>query len=341
MIVRDLTPTEWKAPDLPERYLLDLRTECNLACPMCVLHGSPDTPEKEAAIGKMSLENAKRILDEIMVAKPMIQPAMWGEPTLAKDFREHIRAMKARGIAVAMNTNGLTLREDLARFLVEQKVDAVFFSLDATSPETLKKVRGVDKLDKIKTALTTLLRVRDEMGATLPRVGATFTIQTDNAHELDAFIDHWITVADLVRVGVVFENGRLTQIDEPAERKPCAMIYQTMPIHFNGDVSLCCWDSHRRAVMGNVFTDGGVKAVWQGEKFNAVRRHHEAGEFDKVPFCKDCNAWQGHLYSEEVSERNGVPVLIRRSAQFAYYNRIDRLGSWHGQMRGHQPPQKG
>jgi len=263
---------------------------------------------------------------------------MWGEPLLAKNFKEHIRAMKERGITVAFNTNGLTLREHSARFLIDEKVDAVFFSLDATTPETLKKVRGIDKLDKIANALRLLIRLRDESGAVLPRVGATFTVQNDNAHEREEFVDYWIKVADLVRVGFVFENGRLTEIEEPAERQPCAMIYQTMPIHYNGDVSICCWDSHRKAIMGNVLTDGGVKAVWQGEKFQEVRRHHEAGEFDKVPFCKDCNAWAGHIYEEEVSERNGVPVLIRRSAQFVYYNRIDRLASWHGGMRGHKAP---
>lgn len=327
-----------KVPDLPERYLFDLRSECNLACPMCLLHGAPDSPEKEAAMGKMSLEAARQILDEIMVAKPLVQPSMWGEPLLARNFREHIHAMKERGIAVAFNTNGLTLREHSARFLIEEKVDAVFFSIDATTPETLKKVRGVDKLDKIANALRLLVRLRDEAGVNLPRVGATFTVQNENAHELDEFVDYWIKVADLVRVGFVFENGRLTEIGEPPERQPCAMIYQTMPIHHNGDVSLCCWDSHRRAIMGNVFADGGVKAVWHGDKFQEVRRHHESGEFDKVPFCKDCNAWAGHQYTEEITARNNVPVLIRRSAQFAYYNRLDRIDSWHGGLRGHEPP---
>ncbi len=303
---------------LPERLLLDLHAACNLACPMCLLHGdASESPDKAAALGTMTLENAKLILDEVMEAKPLIQPAFWGEPFLNRDLRRHIAAMKARGIAVALNTNGLTFREHHAKMLVEQKVDAIFFSFDATTPETLKIVRGVDKLDKISAALKLMLRVRTELGSILPRVGATFTIQQENAHELEEFIDRWITVADLVRVGLVFANGRLTELGEPVNRKPCAMLYQTMPIHHDGDVSMCCWDSHKRAVMGNVFKDGGVAAVWHGEKFAQVRKHHEAGEFAKVPFCKDCNAWAGHLYTEEITERNGVPVLIRRSSDSA------------------------
>jgi radical SAM protein with 4Fe4S-binding SPASM domain len=334
-IVRDLTPKEFVAPELPERYLFDLRSECNLACPMCLLHGAPDTPEKEAAMGKMEVDLARQMLDEIMSVKPLIQPSMWGEPLLAKNLREHLKAMKDRGIAVSMNTNGLILREELARFFVGIKLDSIFFSLDSTTPETLKKVRGVDKLEKIKNNLKMMLRVRDEMGSIFPRVGATFTIQEDNKHELDEFVDYWIGIADVVRVGSVFADGSLSGIKVPEKRVPCGSLYHTMAIHYNGDVSICCFDSHAQNIVGNVFRDGGVKAVWHGPKLREIRHFHETNQYDKVPFCKDCNAWAGYIYEEEVTVVNGVKTLIRRSPQFVYYNRIDRLESWHERIRGH------
>lgn len=337
MTVRDLTPKEYKAPDLPGRILLDLRTECNLKCPMCLLHGAPDSPEKEAAIGKMSLEAAGQILDEVMDAKPMIMPAMWGEPLLCRELKEHIVQAKSRGMAVAINTNGLTLTEAMAKFMVEQKVDTVFFSFDAHTKETLQKVRGLDKLDKIGRNLLMLLGMRERMGSIFPRIGATFTIQKANRHELDDFIDYWIKVVDVVRVGFVYEDGRLPDVLTPAKRTPCSKLYETMPIHYDGDVSICCFDSHKRAVMGNVFKDGGVKTVWHGEKFEAARRAHETGDWDKVPFCKGCNAWTGDLYVQEYGVRNGVDVLIRRSAEFQYFNRADRLASWHEGLTGHAP----
>ncbi len=334
-IIRDLTPKNWVVPDLPERYLFDLRTECNLACPMCLLHGAPDSPEKEAAIGQMGIERSRKLLDEIMVAKPLIQPTMWGEPLLAKDLKEQLRAMKERGIAVAMNTNGLTLREETCRFFVDVKLDSIFFSLDSTTPATLKKVRGIDKLEKIKRNVMMMLRVRKEMNSIYPRIGTTFAIQEANRHEMDEFVKQWVGIVDCVRTQLVFDGTSLPDAKPPEKRVPCAMIYHTMPIHYNGDVSICCYDSHRRAIMGNVFNDGGVRAVWHGEKFSELRHLHETGRYDKVPFCKDCNAWAGHVYTEEMDEVAGVKVVIRRSSQFTYYNRIDRLESWHEHMRGH------
>ena len=107
-----------------------------------------------------------------------------------------------------------------------------------------------------------------------------------------------------------------------------------MPIHFNGDVSICCFDSFGEQVMGNVFKDGGVKAVWKGKKLQEVRHYHETGQWDEVPFCKDCNAWSGYIYEDEVKDG----ILIRRSPQFIYYNRMDRLESWHKDIRGHEHP---
>ncbi|MFQ5955049.1 MAG: radical SAM/SPASM domain-containing protein [Kiloniellales bacterium] len=320
-------------PEVPERLLLDLHGACNLRCPMCLLHGSDDRDAVKAKIGTMTVDQAREIMDEVMHASPLMQPSMWGEPLLARELRAHVSDMKKRGITVAMNTNGLTLTEALARFFVEVKLDSIFFSLDSTTPETLKKVRGVDKLDKIKRNLMMMLRVRGD--ATYPRIGVSFTVQEENQHELDEFVDYWTRIVDVVRVGAVYEDGRLTGIKVPDKRVPCHALYQTMPIHSNGDVSICCFDSFGTEVMGNVFAEG-VEAVWHGERFGRVRHFHETGQWDKVPFCKNCNAWAGYQYQEEV--RDGL--LIRRSAQFIYYNRLDRLGNWHDRLRGHRPPDR-
>lgn len=334
----DIAKPLWSAPEVPERYLFDLRTECNLKCPMCLLHGLPDDEKAGAAMGTMNLTSAAKVLDEIADVAPMIQPSMWGEPLLARNLHEHLGQMKDRGIAVSMNTNGLTLKEETARFFVEKKIDSVFFSVDSTTPETLKKVRGVDKLDKIKRNLDMLLRVREEMGSQFPRIGATFTAQDDNEHEMEEFIDYWIQKVDVVRIGVVFEDGKLTGIEPPKDRVPCGALYHTLPIHYNGDASICCFDSFGTEIVGNVFEEG-VKGVWQGEKLNQIRHYHETGQWDKVPFCKDCNAWSGYVYEEETTERAGVKVMIRRSPQFIYYNRLDRMGSWTENLRGHKPPE--
>src|ERR1039458_5488096 len=88
--VKGVTTTEQPAmfapipvPEFPKRVLLDLVTDCNLKCPMCIVHGETSDPRlKEFLKKSMTLENAKLVLDELMTARPLVMPGMWSEPTM-------------------------------------------------------------------------------------------------------------------------------------------------------------------------------------------------------------------------------------------------------------------
>lgn len=343
--MRDWSKAEWVDPehqwkplpvaDMPERLLVDYATRCNLRCQMCPVWGSEDNNSIDSVKGIMPLDAARKIMDEFTGAKPMVAPSVYGEPLLIPNFREIFADLKKRGAAIAMNTNGLTLTPAIAEFLCEIKVDSVMFSLDAVTPETLLKVRGVDKLAKIERNVALMMKVRGERD--YPRVGVSMTIQDANRHEVDAFVARWVGKVDVVRTGIVFENGTFPDMVEPLKRVPCPAIYKTMPIHNDGTVRLCCLDGFRSTAMGNVF-EQGVKEIWHGEEFAKARYYHETEQWDKVPFCKSCNGWAQHEFEEEV--RDGL--MIRRSPQFTYYNKIDRLKNWQGNLLGgHKPPPPG
>jgi len=324
---------DWKplpVPELPPRVLLDLATKCNLRCPMCPVWGSEETNAIDSVVGIMDLAASRRLLDELMAAKPLVQPNMYGEPLLAPKLRERIADMKARGMSIAMNTNGLTLKDDLARYFVEQQVDSVMFSIDAVTKETLKKVRGIDKLEKIESAVFRMLRARGD--AEKPRVGVSFTIQDTNKHETDEFVKRWVGAVDVVRMGIIFENGTFPDMVAPPVRLPCPAVYNTLPVHNDGTVTVCCLDGFKHTNMGNVFKDG-LAAVWHGEELAKVRYFHETGQWDKLPFCKGCNGWAQYEFKEEV--RDGL--LIRQSPQYTYYNKIARLRNWQGNLLGGHP----
>ena len=342
--MRDWTNAEWvdpklawnpsPVPELPGRVLLDLATDCNLRCPMCPVWGSEDDEAIDTVTGVMDVAASRKLLDEMMMAKPLIQPNMYGEPLLAPNLREQIADMKSRGMAVAMNTNGLTLNESLAEFFVEQQVDSVMFSIDAATRETLRKIRGIDKLENLDAAVFRLMKMRGD--ADYPRVGVPFTIQDGNRHEVDTFVARWVGVVDVVRMGLIFENGTFPGMETPAERLPCPAIYNTLPVHNDGHVTICCLDGFKTTNMGNVF-ETSVSEVWDGEEFAKARYYHETGQWEKVPFCQPCNGWAQYSFHEEV--RDGL--LIRTSPQYTYYNKITRLKNWQGNLLGgHNEPSK-
>jgi MoaA/NifB/PqqE/SkfB family radical SAM enzyme len=325
----------WKprpVSELPERVLIDFATKCNLRCPMCPVWGSEDNEAIDSVKGIMNADAGTRLLDEIAPAHPLMQPNMYGEPLLIPNLRERLKQIKDRGIAIAFNTNGLTLDDDLAKFMVDVEVDAVSFSIDATSRESLQKIRGIDKLEKIEAAVFRMLAARGNRK--LPRISVSFTLQDANRHEEQEFVERWSGIVDCVRVGLLFENGTFPDMKPPEKRLPCPTLYKTLPVHNDGTATICCLDGFKDTNVGNVF-EQGVKGVWNGEEFAKVRYYHETGQWDKVPFCNSCNGWAQYEFKEIV--RDGL--LIRRSPEYTYYNRIDRLGNWQGQVLGaHKAP---
>jgi MoaA/NifB/PqqE/SkfB family radical SAM enzyme len=321
-------------PDRPERLLMDYATRCNLRCPMCPVWGSEDNVAIDGVKGIMDLESSRRVLDAFSNAKPMVQPNMYGEPLLIPKLEEVLRDIKSRGMPIALNTNGLTLTDRLAELFCALPVDAVMFSIDSVTPETLMKVRGVDRLEKIEEAVFRLMRVRGNRA--FPRIGVSFTTQDTNRHEEAAFVAKWVGQVDVVRTGLLFDAvaGTFPEMHANAERKPCPALYKTLPVHNDGGVRICCLDGFRATDMGNVF-ETSVETVWHGEEFAKARYHHETAQWDKVPFCKSCNGWAEYDYEEEL--RDGV--LIRRSPQYTYYNLVARLRNWSGALlAGHKPP---
>lgn len=310
-------------PTIPPRVLLDLQGGyCNLKCPKCLVHGNQKS--KHNLQGQMSLIKAMQVLNQIAPAKPLLQPCLWSEPLLAPNFRKHLIQIRSLNLPISINTNGLLLDEDTANFIVDVGVTSVFISIDATSNEVLSKVRGTNKLFEIEGAVFRLLKARGRRR--FPRVGVSFTIEEANRHQMNEFITKWIGHVEVIRVNEYFDSSgqRQSNVSLPA-RVPCGSLYGTMPIHFNGNVSICCQDGYQKTNMGNVFEEG-VAAIWNGAAFSRARRLHENGEYDKIPFCKDCKIWALSVY-EEITDLSNA-LLIRRSPLVTYYNRLDSMDNF-------------
>ena len=181
----------------PPRVLLDLRTDCNLKCPMCIVHGATDDPRLKTILrNEIGEETLDSILQQLAAfdPKPLVQPQLWSEPTLSHYFLQFLRRAKEYGLPTALNTNGLLLTPKLCAQIVELGTTAVTISVDAMDPETLLKVRGINKLEKIERGIANLLAARGDNLS--PRIGVSFTKQEANESQEQAFIDKWIERVD-------------------------------------------------------------------------------------------------------------------------------------------------
>lgn len=103
----------------PLMVTMSLTDRCNFRCVYCDLpHMNRD---------EMSTADWHRAIDELADAGMMRVSIMGGEPLLRKDVGELVDHLKARGINVAMNTNGWFFAQKID---VVEKLDLVCITLD-------------------------------------------------------------------------------------------------------------------------------------------------------------------------------------------------------------------
>ena len=318
-------------PEYPKKINLGIQEDyCNLSCPKCLVFGTNKDPAfdiKKVATSAMPMDNIIKILDEIKDHKTAIIPSYWVEPLVVKQFKEVLIECKKRDVPVSMSTNGLLINESMAEFLVGHSA-AISVSIDATTKETLIKTRATSRLRRIHDAVFHLLEKRG--GNESPRIMVNFTVDDNNLHERDEFLEYWINIVDAVRINEMYTYERgVDNMVVTRERTPCREIYDQMTVDFNGEVRMCCLDGFRVTNLGNVFKDG-VYNVWHGEALTAVRKHHEENNYKDESFCESCTLWASYNITDEREQGN---LLIRSSDSVTYYNRLDKLSNWKSQIR--------
>jgi MoaA/NifB/PqqE/SkfB family radical SAM enzyme len=175
-------------PTPQQSVYLEVSNYCNSLCATCPLtffgNGSPHN---------MGFDEFRRVVDQI----PDLQRAVLhgiGEPLLNPHLPRMIAYLKARGTHVVFNSNAILLTPRRQRHLIDAGLDEYRASLDASTAETYRKVRGVPAYDRVIRNLTSFMETKRESGAERPHVSLWFTTLRENVEELPGVIDFAMTV---------------------------------------------------------------------------------------------------------------------------------------------------
>jgi cyclic pyranopterin phosphate synthase len=135
-------------------FRISITDVCNFKCGYCLPNGYQKPENKKTFL---TLEEIKRIgkaLSELGVCKIRLTG---GEPTVRKDFIEIIENLKSLpGInKVVFTTNGYNLK-NIAKSVVDAKVNGINVSIDSLDREKFKFITGMDKLDDILAGIKIL-----------------------------------------------------------------------------------------------------------------------------------------------------------------------------------------
>jgi MoaA/NifB/PqqE/SkfB family radical SAM enzyme len=125
-------------PPLPRSLYVETTSRCNSLCETCILtFGGREAPKD------LGYPEFRRIVDQFPVLERVVLHGI-GEPLLNRELPAMIEHAKARGAHVLFNTNAITLNGRWPAALVDAGLDEIRVSLDGSTAETYRRVRGVD-----------------------------------------------------------------------------------------------------------------------------------------------------------------------------------------------------
>lgn len=278
---------------------------CNLQCPLCHIV----TDDKPG--GLLSLDNFKKIIDEIGDYVLFLHFWGWGEPFMNDDIFSMIRYAKGKGIKIISSTNGhfFDNEKNVDRF-IDSGLDALIFALDGADRETYEIYRQKGDFDKALAGLRLLLERRRKRNVPTPLINLRMLVTRDNEGQVpqmrqlakDIGVDIF-TVKTLCS----FDNAatwetllpchpqyRRFEYDEKGVPKrinnPCRKFWNHPTVYFDGKVVPCDYHTRSELSLGNIFTDTpkGFKAVWFGEEFRKLRQRFVKNERAGLR-CNDCS----------------------------------------------------
>jgi MoaA/NifB/PqqE/SkfB family radical SAM enzyme len=176
-----MTELALRAP-LPRSLYLETTSRCNSLCETCILTFGGREPQKDLGWAEF-----RRVVDQFPALDRVLLHGI-GEPLLNRDLPRMIRHLKDRGAAVLFNSNAITLGPRLRSELIESGLDELRVSLDATTRETYRRVRGVDAFHKVVANLEGLADAKRAARTGQPRVSLWFTGLRENIEEIPGLV---------------------------------------------------------------------------------------------------------------------------------------------------------
>jgi len=315
---------------LPEHIVIELTNLCDLKCPLCPI-GSGKTDRKN---GFLSLENFKKIIDEVGDFIYFVALTNYGEPFLNKDIFEMISYAKRKKLTVTIMTNAQKIDSLYAPLIVGAGPDAIVISMDGASQSSYEKYKIGGSFYKVIEAVELIQREKAKRKSPLPSITLQSVITKHNEHEMDDIIslaarleaDRLIfkKVCDLRGFPVTFSDIETYMPGNPAYRAYkieggsvkwntdredinfCDMAWNYPAITWDGALYPCCFD-YSSLNMGNVFkTD--FKKAWNSKRFVAFRSKMRKNKY-LMHGCSNC----GINFYDTIVKEIPVPKIESKS----------------------------
>lgn len=289
---------------LPWSASIEPTTACNLRCPEC----PSGLRNFTRPTGNLSLENFRKIIDELSPHLVYLTLYFQGEPLLNRHFAEMVKYAKKHKIYVATSTNGHFLDEETARSLISSGLDRVIISIDGTDQQTYELYRKGGNLETVKQGVVNIIAVRKKNGKKNPLVELQFLVIGYNEYQIP---DIKAFAREVAADKLTFKSAQLYSFEEGNPLIPktekysryrqmpdgtwriksslpnrCHRFWRAPVITWDGKVLPCCFDKDANHVMGNL-QEKSFRQIWKSPEYRAFRKKVFSAR-KEVEICTNC-----------------------------------------------------
>lgn len=278
----------------PTRVWVEATSDCNLRCSFCCNRQLAGDQR-----GLMDFGLFQKIVDECAGGVRQFNLFHRGESLLHPRIGDMVRYAGARGLRTRINTNGTLLKADLARELVEARLDILSISFDGYDREMYEANRPGAGYDRVFGNILQLLSTKKEMNAQRPFVAIELMEISEDPREvlmqkrrdflkqfdglpLDKFIirrpHNWGGLVDI------------NSSDEPSgsKRIPCPLLWHALVVFWDGRVLPCPQDFFGALQLGDARKQD-LMDIWNGERIKSLRQEMAQPKSLKRHPCLECD----------------------------------------------------
>ncbi|MDW7673293.1 MAG: tungsten cofactor oxidoreductase radical SAM maturase [Bacillota bacterium] len=184
-----------------KKLYLEVTNKCNLDCITCIRNSWKSNQ------GYMEESTFQQLLEQLdhLPELQAVHLGGFGEPLSHPKILEYIKALKEKGLRVEMISNGFLLNEQVARRLVQLRLDKLAISLDSPEEASFNDIRLGGEFNQVVENISRLNSLKQELGWMKLELGIEFVAMKRNQHQLPELLK----LADNLRAGFVIVTNLL------------------------------------------------------------------------------------------------------------------------------------
>ncbi|WP_440915367.1 radical SAM/SPASM domain-containing protein [Candidatus Pelagibacter sp.] len=277
----------------PIQLDFELNASCNLKCPMCPI--SVESPKGKGKNTWFDFDFFKKLIDySVKKGTRAIKLNYINEPLIRNDIVKFIEYAKASGILdIYLSTNGILLKKDLAKKLIQSGLTRIQISIDAFTQDTYSKVRPGGELKKIIENVNDFLELKKTLNVQIPLLRVNFVKTELNEFELDQFISYWKDKVDMIGVQEFIKPTKVTtqiKSKKTVKRKnfKCSFPFKQLVINNEKQVLPCCTFWGEELALQKVEKPEDLLDAWNSPKMRDLRQKHLEGRYQEIHQCNNC-----------------------------------------------------